>query len=199
MKLHCFRPRQLPRAYPGILLFTICAVGSAQSLIDPELIADARKTFEEATTAKLLHCGISPVRPALNFSLRFQTGYVIDVLLDQFRGSGHELKVLVRVIPEGGQPSLLVSTEKLPEAPQTKADGEIAGMFVVGEGAYRVEALVQDDLHRICQGNWRIQAKRSGSERDLALTTPPATVGELAALGPPNPERKSARELGASR
>jgi hypothetical protein len=55
----------------GSLTLTIWAVGSAQSLIDPDQIANARKAFEGGATAKPLHCGISPVRPALNFSFRF--------------------------------------------------------------------------------------------------------------------------------
>jgi len=50
-----------------------------------------------------------------------------------------------------------------------------------------VEALVEDDLHRVCRGKWRIQTKRSGSERDLKPATPPAAVEELQASSPGSP------------
>jgi len=172
------------------LVLTAWAAAAAQSLVEREHIAGARKAFESAATAPQLRCGISGIRPALNFGFRFQTGYTIDVPLSQFRGSGHALNTLVRVTPEGREPSYLTSTESLPAVPETKLDGEVAGTFVVGDGAYGVEALVEDDLHRVCRGKWRIQTKRSGSERDLKPAAPPAAVEELQASSPGSPESK---------
>jgi hypothetical protein len=175
----------------GSLTLMVCGVGSSQSLVAPAQIADAQEAFEAAAIAKPLRCEITAVRPALDFSLRFQTGYLIDVPFNQFRGFGHELTVFVRVTSEGGDPRFLVRTGKLPEVPDTKLQAEIAGKFVVGEGVYRIEVLLEDDLHRVCRNNWRIQVKRSGSERDLKPTTPPATVEEIGTFTPTMAERNA--------
>jgi hypothetical protein len=173
------------------LILPICRVGFSQSLVVPDQIADAKKVFETAATARPLRCEITPVRPALDFGLRFQTGYLIDVPFNQFRGLGHELTVFVRVTSEGGEPRFLVRTGKLPEVPDTKLEAEIAGKFVVGEGVYRIEVLLEDDLHRVCRNNSRIQVKRSGSERDLKPTTSPATVEEIGSLTPATAEHNA--------
>ena len=179
---------------PGLTL-TIWAVASAQSFMDPEQIAAARKAFESAATAQPLHCAIHHARPALNFSLRFQTGYVIDFALNQFQGAAHDLRIFARVTPDGREPRFLISTANLGDVPGAKLDGVVVGAFVVGEGAYSVEALVEDDLQRICHGKWRIQAERTGSERRLKLTVPPATVVELSAPRPRDPESMVSRRI----
>lgn len=55
---------------------------SAQSLHLPDAVDQARNDFASAATAPRLRCAIAPVRPALNYSLQLQTGYVIAVPLD---------------------------------------------------------------------------------------------------------------------
>src|SRR5215471_7342812 len=167
----------------------------AQSLADASDVARIRKVFDSVAAAQPLRCEIHSLKPALDYSFRFQTGYRIDVPLAQYRGEGHELRVLVRVIPEGRDAVYLSSTAKLPDVPQTNMDGEFAGKFVVGEGSYGVEVLVQDDSQRVCQAQWRIQAKRSGSTRDLKLATSPGAVEEAVQAGtaPAASERSVAR------
>src|SRR5215831_19236067 len=155
----------------------------AQSLADASDVARMRQAFDSAAASQPLRCEIHSLRPALDYSFRFQTGYRIDVPLAQYRGEGHELRILVRVIPEGREAVYLSSTARLPEVPQTNLDGEFAGKFVVGEGSYGVEVLVQDDSQRVCQAQWRIQAKRSGSTRDLKMPTPPGAVEEAVQAG----------------
>jgi hypothetical protein len=161
---------------------------AAQSLIEPEDLATARTTFELASSRTPMRCNIGPVRPALNFGLRFQTGYKIDVPLNQFRGTGHKLNILVRVTPDGREPTYLSNIANLPDVPVTKADGEIFGKFVVGDGDFGVEALVEDDSQRICRGKWRLQTKLSGSERDLISTTLPGTVEEFSPVARRGPK-----------
>jgi len=152
---------------------------AAQSLIDEGDLIGARTTFDQAPSRTPMRCSIGPVRPALNFALQFQTGYKIDIPLNQFRGTGHKLNILVRVTPDGREPAYLSNIANLPDVPVTKADGEIFGKFVVGEGDFGVEALVEDDSQRVCRGKWRLQTKLSGSERELISTTQPGTVEEF--------------------
>ena len=161
---------------------------TAQSLIEPGGLAAARSAFEQAPARTPMRCNIGPVHPALNFGLRFQTGYKIDIPLNQFRGMGHKLNILVRVTPDGREPAYLSNIGTLPDVPVTKVDGEILGRFVVGEGTFGVEALVEDDSQRICRGKWRIQTKLSGSERELISTTQPGAVEEFSLVARRGPK-----------
>src|SRR6266568_9097454 len=69
--------------------------------------------------------------------------------------------------------------ERLPERQGPDEEAESVGAFIVGEGAYRAEVLVEDDSQRFCRASWQVQARRNGSERQFRLATPPGTVEEL--------------------
>jgi len=170
------------------VVLTVSAFG--QSLVAPERIALERQLFEAPASALQLRCEIHPVRPALNFALRFETGYTIDIPLTQIHGAGHGLTVHLRVTPEGHEPVYLTKTGTLPDVPKTNATAETDGAFIVGDGTYDVEALVEDDLHRSCRGAWQIQARRVGGERQLKPSTPPGLVAELSSTvsQPPDAE-----------
>src|SRR5579871_529839 len=168
--------RLLPASSAVILL---CAAAYAQTIVDPGRIAEIQRSFDSAVRAQSFRCRIDPVRPAIDYALRFRTGYLVDFPLLQFTGSGHRLHTLLRVLPDGQKPVYLETTGELPAAPATRMDAEMAGTFVVGEGVYDVEALVEDESQRVCRNRWRIQAKRNGSERELAPSTAPGAVEEL--------------------
>ena len=172
-------------------MLALWGAACGQSFVQPEEIAAARKAFDSSETTPPLRCDFSAVHPALDFSFRFQTGYVVDIPFSQFGGPGHNLEVLLRVTPEGREPSYLATTGALPAVAATKIDAEVTGTFVMGEGAYGIEALVRDDQGRACLGKWRIQAKLSGSERDLKPVTPPSTVEEVSQSHPKAAESKT--------
>jgi hypothetical protein len=167
-----------------------------QSLVEPERIPAVREFFATAPSAPPLRCEINPVRPSLNFGFRFQAGYTVDIPFAQFHGSGHGLTAYARVTPQGREPVYMMKTEALPEAPETDVDAVTGGAFVVGEGTYGLEVLVEDDLHRNCRGSWQIQARRGGSERQLNQTTPPGTVEELSGIGPRTGDAKPGPRIG---
>lgn len=182
----------------GIMLIVMALNWPAfgQSLVEPELIPAERRLFEGASTGGQLRCDINPVRPALTFGFRFQAGYAASVPLAQIRGSGHTLTVHTRVTPEGREPVYLTKTEALPEVPETKVDVVTGGAFVLGEGTYGLEVLLEDDLHRNCRGSWQLQARRWGSERQLKQTTPPGAVEEISESGPLAADAKPGPRIG---
>jgi hypothetical protein len=161
------------------MALTIWVTASAQLLVEPERIAAVRQAFDSAASARQMRCHVDAVRPVPDYAMRFRTGYLVNIPMAQFQGAGHSLDTYLRITPEGLKPTYLESTGNLPEVPATKLDGELGGTFVVGEGTYDVEALVTDDSHRACHAKWRIQARRSGSERELAPATAASTVEEL--------------------
>ncbi len=189
------RPSATRRLLPALLLLTNCAF--AQLLAEPDDVDAIRQAFDTAASATRLRCKVHPVQPELTYAFRFQAGYTVDVPLNQYRGSGHGFTTYLRVTPEGKDPTYLSKMEALPVVPDTRAEAELAGNFATGEGAYRVELLLQDDRHRVCRGAWPIQAKLSTAEHQLNVPTPTGAVQELSAGAwspPTNPDRSTNRQ-----
>jgi len=172
-----------------VLCAALTAPAFAQSLTGPEDAA----FFTQAASSPALPCQIEQIRPALDFAFRFRAGYSVSMPLVQFRGAGHEATVHTRVTPEGRPPLYFSKTERFPEVPETKAEAVSTGGFIVGEGAYRVDVVVQDEQMRICRANWQIQARYSGSERQLTPPTPALAVQEIDAEPPAEDPRTGLR------
>src|SRR5262245_1770658 len=139
----------------------------AQTLADARDLEEAKKAFDSRRTLKPLPCDIRAVQPSPDYRLRLHAGYRIEVPLSQLRGSGHELQVYLRVVPDGHDAVYFTSATKLPDVPKTNAAGELKGDFVVGEGNYGVEVVVQSNSSGVCRNKWRIQAKRNGAIQEL--------------------------------
>jgi hypothetical protein len=168
----------------------------AQSLVEPERTAAIGRLFDAAPSTGRLRCEITPTNPALNFAFRFQVVYRVQVPMMQFDGPGHSLTVYTRVTPEGRDAVYLAKTEELPKTGAPDAFAETLGAFVPGEGAYKAEVLVEDDLDRTCRADWRFQARREGDERQLVPVTPPAAIEELVLDGAPPPGAKPGYRIG---
>ena len=108
----------------ALLLASACA---AQVIVDPARFGSVLKSLEPRADEKPLRCEVTPIRPSLNFSFRFQAGYVVRVPMNQYSGSGHGWAMLTRITPEGGgrQPVYLVGRTRLPSIPKTKVDVEV--------------------------------------------------------------------------
>jgi hypothetical protein len=172
------------------LALSVPAVG--QWRVPRDRVAAIQHAFDAAAAAPKLRCEVHPVQPALNFAFRYPTGYLAEVPLTQFRGGKHRLITYIRVTPDGQNPVYLASVDALPEPPASdrlptdsgdavampRVSAQSRGNFVVGEGAYFVEVLIQDDRQRNCRSAWHIQTRRTGSERLLKLRTEPGTVEE---------------------
>ncbi|HTP32242.1 MAG TPA: hypothetical protein VMJ75_08720 [Candidatus Acidoferrales bacterium] len=173
----------------GILLMATAAV-CAQSLVEPGHMDEVRQAFDRAPAAQSLRCQISPIRPALTYGFRFQTGYSLALPLAQFAGPGHQLTTYVRVVPENHEPVYLTTNRLFPNLPASKVDAVADGMFAVGEGTYEVALLAVDDQHRACRSTWQIQARRTATERELAPVMPPGTVADQDSVAaPPAPPK----------
>uniref|UniRef100_Q028Q4 VWFA domain-containing protein n=1 Tax=Solibacter usitatus (strain Ellin6076) TaxID=234267 RepID=Q028Q4_SOLUE len=161
--------------------------GFAQSLVEPERSAAVARLFDTPPSTPSLRCEISPMNPTLNFAFRFEVVYRVQVPMSQFQGPGHSLTTYTRVIPEGRNAVYLAKTEALARTGEPDAFAEMLGAFVPGEGAYKAEVLVADDLDRTCRASWQFRARREGTERQLLPVTPPAAIEELVLDGAPPP------------
>src|SRR6202049_1309312 len=136
-------------ALPAI--FALCTTAAfGQILIDPGRLPSVIKNFEPEKNERALNCNVDLIPPQLNFSLRFVAGYLVRVPANQFLGSGHRLRSVLRVVPENNpQPVFLASFSRLPNIPRTARKLELAGLYHVGEGRYAVDWMVGGESGRI--------------------------------------------------
>ncbi|HYP06478.1 MAG TPA: hypothetical protein VER03_09655 [Bryobacteraceae bacterium] len=163
-------------------LFVVsAALAGGQVLVETSRVPEPLRDMQAEDSTGELRCSVSPFKPRLNYSFRFQTGYVLEVPLEQYSGKGHSIATLLRVTPENDErePIYLVSRTRLPEIPPTKAVLELGGGYVVGEGKYRVDMLVSDDEGRTCTKKWNLSAKLNRKEDDVPPGMAPGTVDEI--------------------
>jgi hypothetical protein len=173
------------------LVLLTASGAAAQSIVDPARFTPAMLDFDGGFHDQSLQCDVTPIRPGLNFSFRFQAGYVVRVPMSQYSGRGHLWFMLARVTPEAGdrKPVYLGARMRLPEIPPTKVEWEVGGGFLLGEGRYQVAWKMFDDAGRVCRKNWRIDARLTRSERKVIVALPPDTVAEFSLRGAPLTKR----------
>jgi hypothetical protein len=158
-----------------MLAIVFAAAAFPQSVVSAARVRRLLDRFE-AETHEALRCEVIPIKPALNFSFRFQAGFIVHVPLNQYLGSGHRWFMLIRVTPEGGETVNLMSRIGLPEIPRTKVVAEVGGGYLVGEGRYSVDWMMFDDSRRVCRKRWTVDAKLGHSERGIRVAMPAETV-----------------------
>jgi hypothetical protein len=166
----------------ALLVASACA---AQTIVDPGRFGSVLKSLEPRAGEQLLRCEVTPIKPSLNFSFRFQAGYVVRVPMNQYSGAGHGWAMITRITPEGGgqKPVYLASRTMLPSIPKTKVAVEVGGGYLLGEGRYDVNWTLLDDTDRVCRGSWRVDAKLGHSDRQLNLAMPRDTVADFTLRG----------------
>ena len=176
-------------SFAPILVLLLCSCAFAQRMVDPASIPSAVARFEEQPGEQPLRCDVTPIRPTLNFSFRYQAGFVVRVPMNQYFGPGHGWEVLARITPEGSEPVYLLTNTRLPNIPKTKVELEVGGGYLLGEGAYGVHWVIFDDAGRVCRKNWRVEVRRNRGERKVKVAMPPGSVWEISLRG--NRSRKS--------
>jgi len=153
-------------------------------MVSPASLNAAQKSFEPVPGESQLKCELSPLQPALNFSLRFQAGYLVRVPMNQYLGKGHHWIAAARITPdENGRPAYLFDRLAIPEVPKTRVELEFGGFYLVGEGRYRVDWKLVDDSGRVCRKQWTFEAKRNKNERRLNAAMPPGTISDYTLRG----------------
>jgi hypothetical protein len=168
------------------LIAVLLASGTApaQSILDPARIKNYLPMLEPAPNDRPLQCDVTPLKPLLNFSFRFQAGYSVSVPVNQIQGSGHTLAILARLTPDGGrQPVYLGNHLRLPDVPRSKAELSLGGAYLLGEGGYAMNWMMTDETGRVCRKNWHVDAKLSRGERGVQVAIPAGAVSDLSGHG----------------
>ena len=159
-------------ATPGLPAF-------GQRLLTADDATAAERAFDETPAGAKLRCRVEEVEPRLNLAFRFVTGYRAEVPLEQLTEGKRELTAIMRVTPRGGRPVYLANADGGPAAGSRSFVIVTRGSFVVGEGAYRVEVLVQDRSGRECRASWNLETRRTGNERLMWSAVGPGAVEEV--------------------
>jgi hypothetical protein len=177
-----------------LLLFT-SAPSFAQSMMDERRLGRSLPAFADDAPAPTLRCSISAIPPQLNYSFRFQAGYVVTIPMNQFEGSGHRWRMITRITPDqpGARPSYLVTGFALPTVPPTKIELQVGGGYLLGEGTYRVRHVLLDETGRTCRRDWNVDVHRGRSEGKVRVAMLPGSVLDVSLRGatataPPIPD-----------
>jgi hypothetical protein len=163
-----------------IIATLLAGMASAQTAVNPADIPTAIKALQSHEGEKNLRCEVEPTKPILNFGLRFQAGYLLEVPLVQYSGAGHTWTITLRITPEGGgEPAYLTDRDSLSNTSRAEFTAQMTGTFLVGEGRYHVDFMVVDDGGRLCRRDWQIAAAPERNERAIKVAMPPSTVADL--------------------
>jgi hypothetical protein len=175
----------------AILSLVASVAAFSQTVVAPAQVRGLLQKFEPQANEQELRCDVMPVKPALNFSFRFQAGFIARVPMSQYSGPGHRWAMLIRVTPEGGDAVHLMSVIRLPDIPKMRITAEVGGGYLVGEGRYDVQWMMFDDSGRICRKTWTVEAKLRHGERTIRVAMPPQTVRGFSWFPPPEAPRNS--------
>ena len=172
--------------YALILALAACTAAPAQSIVNPNRARSVIAQLEGGQAGEqALRCEVSAIKPSLNYSFRYQAGYMVTVPMNQYIGSGHGWTMLTRITPEGGdrKPVYLMSRIPLPQVPKTNVEVRVGGGYLLGEGAYNVRWMMLDDSGRVCRKSWRVDVHLSRADRQVKVAMPPDTVWEIGLRG----------------
>jgi hypothetical protein len=157
----------------------------AQVIVSGRRAANFSRFFAAKPGEATVPCEVTPMRPSLNYSFRFQAGYRASISARHFQGKGHAWSVLARITPqaEGSEPVYLISVQRLPEVPKSKAELVFGGSFLLGEGSYDVSWILHDDQNRVCRKRWHTEVRRSRSERSVTVAMPENAVWDVSLRG----------------
>jgi hypothetical protein len=142
----------------------ISASAYGQLPVSAESAAEAQRVLASEKAASL-DCHLETRKPFLDFSFRYEIGYIVRCGLGQFRGNEANLKILLRVTPLHSAPVILEQSFGVPSAPENlrdrinfkhfRSDIQFSGVYAAGEGTYENELLVVDGTNRAFRKKWR--------------------------------------------
>ena len=158
----------------------------AQSIVNPNRLRGFVAQLEAGRAGEqALRCQVSTIKPWLNFSFRYHSGYMVTVPMNQYLGSGHGWTMLTRITPAGGarKPVYLISQIALPPVPKTNVEARVGGGYLLGEGVYDVLWMILDDAGRVFRKSWHVDVHPSRAERQVKVAMPPYTVWDIGQRG----------------
>jgi len=134
------------------------------------------RLVDELLAAKLpdkpnrLSFRVVPIRPVLNFALRYQTGYYFTLSLNQFDRQKDRILCILRVKPLDSDrlPIYWYRLLSLSRVPPAFKLIQSNGGFAVGEGKYGVELALVDTRRRWARQHWKFEVRPHG-QKDIGV------------------------------
>jgi hypothetical protein len=148
--------------------------------VDPTHISIAeRAQLASGARVNSLGCSITKLEPAMGLDLRFRAGLTTDVPMKRVAGGG-TLRTLVVVTPlDAPDAATTFSMEtRVPADVASSGIAEMTGVFAVGPGRYRTDALVVYGP-AACSEHWRFEARLDKSLEGMPLPIPPEKAESL--------------------
>ncbi len=177
-------------AKPGVFLLLLIGSSAAGQLpLDPNAEATFSQALDEDAKADRLDCQVETFKPFLDFSFRFEIGYLVRCPLKQFKGRQTAVGTLLRVREKTGPATTLGQSFSVPPVPPEMKDKvdlqhvrnemDFSGVFAAGEGDYDVQLVVFDEHHRKCRKSWRAKAHPRGDETRVNIAMQPGSVAAV--------------------
>ena len=174
----------------GLILLVFSVLPAAAQM--PLSQAQAQRfsgVFENAREKGDLPCKLDELKPFLDFSFRFESGFVVHCPIRAFDGKAAMIASILRVAPQNGTPVMLGQSLQIPPIPEEfkrkinmrhlSSEIEFSGVFVTGEGDYDVQLAVMDGAGRKTRKSWSIHAKAHGHERDAKIAIASETASAI--------------------
>jgi hypothetical protein len=167
-----------------LLSSTICIQADTQ---DGRLPPDGAVPSSELKQEKwpgprsALLCRVRNEPPFLSFDFRFLTGFIAEIPVHEIRSPFNRFFLRVSINPIWPKTAKEIHFNRrfrvnIPDNQDHRGSMRFSGSFAMGEGIYDVLWHLQDDAGRFCETRWRIDARRSGKDRDIDLTLAPGEI-----------------------
>jgi hypothetical protein len=165
----------------SVLLFSDVMYGQARLTLPSGgiLLPSDQAVLSDTNNRRDLRCNVSPKKPQIGMDLRFFSGYVLTIPLEEIAGDGGRLRVLSRVTPVAKPQNAILLADRLSVPPldsNANGEAEIRGGFMVGPGHYQVDLLIKDDRERVCSAHWDVNAKLENDFESVPLDIASDTV-----------------------
>ena len=145
--------------------------------------------LEQSSPKSSLNCRVETYKPFLDFSFRYEVGYLVECPIAQFDGNEARISTFLQVRSSSGTVTRLGQGFAVPAMPpdmrnkidlrRLHSDLGFSGVFAVGEGEYEIELAVFDDRHRSHRKHWKAKAQPHGRETQAATALKPDRVSPI--------------------
>jgi hypothetical protein len=170
-----------------LLALTSGLIAHAQMPITPEKLEAVSRLFENLDKHSALHCSVQHFDPFLDFTFRYDAGFLISVHSEQFT-PGARFGAFLRITPQDGKPAFFgeqfdvppipaIMARKLSAKQLRKIQLQMSVGFAVGDGRYAVDLLLADTRDRTCHAHWNLKTPK----HNYPLTLSPNSVTTIEA------------------
>lgn len=137
--------------------------------------------------ANTLHCSVEHFDPFLDFTFRYDAGFLVSIPIQQL-APPETLTMYLRATSTGHKPKIFTDKLYVPTIPAEAVkqlgpkglkniEARLSAGFAMGDGHYSVDLLLSDEQEHSCQKHWNLKTPHHAQSVPLALR--PNTVAAI--------------------